>query len=165
MNNIYLVGLPGSGKSTIGKFYAKRINKKFIDLDKYIVMREKKPVAELFEEGESVFRKAETEALKDIITNFENYIVATGGGIVETPENIILLKQETVIFLYRPINMILNTINPEKRPLLKNNPNKIYEIWHRRKAKYKAVATYKVRNNRGLRHCVNELLKLNINIL
>jgi shikimate kinase len=122
MNNVYLIGLPGSGKSTIGKLYAKKINKKFIDLDKYIVNREKKTIPMLFEEGEAVFRKAETEALKEITEKFSGCIVATGGGIVETPENIELLKKQTVIYLYRPIPLILSTLNADKRPLLKIIP-------------------------------------------
>jgi shikimate kinase len=162
MNNVYLIGLPGSGKSTIGKLYAKKINKKFIDLDKYIVNREKKTIPMLFEEGEAVFRKAETEALKEITEKFSGCIVATGGGIIETPENIELLKKQTVIYLYRPIPLILSTLNADKRPLLKNNPEKLYEIWRRRKSGYEEAATYKIRNNRGFRHCVDKLLKLNL---
>ncbi|MDF2685293.1 MAG: shikimate kinase [Clostridia bacterium] len=162
MSNIYLVGLPGSGKTTIGKLFAKKLNKKFVDLDKYIVNREEKTISMLFEEGEEVFRKAETDSLKEIIENFNDYIVATGGGVVETPENIELLKKQPVIYLYRPIPLILSTLNAEKRPLLKNNPDKLYEIWRRRKSKYEEVATFKVRNNRGFRYCVDKLLKINL---
>lgn len=162
MNNIFLIGLPGCGKTTIGKQYAKKTGKKFIDLDKYVSLRENNTIAKLFEKGEPFFRKIETEALKEIIKNFEDYVIATGGGVVETPENIDLLKKQTVIYIYRPLCLILKTLNTDKRPLLKNDPDKLYEIWKRRKPKYEEAATYKIRNNRGIRHCIEKMLKLNI---
>ena len=91
MKNIYLVGMPGCGKSTIGKKISEELAIEFLDLDDYIVSYSKRSIADMFQEGEKVFRNAETNCLKEV-SKKENLIVATGGGVVVTPENIEIMQ-------------------------------------------------------------------------
>ena len=80
-DRVFLIGMPGCGKTTIGKVLAKELNYTFYDMDKYIVDISGKEVHELFNEGEEVFRKWETEACKEL-SKKRNSIISTGGGEV-----------------------------------------------------------------------------------
>ena len=91
---IYLIGLPGVGKSTVGKELANRLEYQFIDLDLYIEKLMNKSIPEIFSEyGEDFFREMEKKALVDMI-DLENVIVACGGGIIKdkTNKELIILK-------------------------------------------------------------------------
>ena len=100
MNNIYLIGMPGCGKSTIGEIISKEINREFIDLDEYIIEYSGKSIEELFSDGEPHFRSVETECLK-LVSNMNNLIVATGGGIIETSDNDQIMRNSgIVIFIH-----------------------------------------------------------------
>ncbi len=86
-----LIGLMGSGKSSIGRRLSKRLNKPLIDLDAHIVATTGLSIPEIFEKhGEAAFRRMETAALREVIT--EDAIIATGGGVVLSAENRALLK-------------------------------------------------------------------------
>jgi len=84
--NIYLIGLPASGKSTCGKELAKKIKYTFVDLDKKIESLNNMTIPEMFKISESFFRDKETEALK-IVSNDDNQVISCGGGIVERKIN------------------------------------------------------------------------------
>lgn len=100
MNRYFLIGLPGCGKTTLGKIASTPLNLTFIDLDKEIENREKKTCRALFlEEGELAFRKKEHQALKNL-SNRDNILVALGGGTLNTSENRKLIKElGTLIYL------------------------------------------------------------------
>ena len=83
MNNIYLIGMPGCGKTTIGMEVAAKLGVELIDLDRAIVEREGRTIPEIFEDGEAVFRKAETEALKEIASK-ENSLVLPISAKIES---------------------------------------------------------------------------------
>src|SRR5690554_1254757 len=84
--NIYLIGMPGSGKTTLGKRLAEKLNMPFIDLDNHIEQKHLLYVDEIFEMyGEEKFRLLETESLKDV-ENL-NSVISTGGGIVMKKSN------------------------------------------------------------------------------
>jgi shikimate dehydrogenase len=102
--NIVLIGMPGCGKTSIGASLAKKMNREFADSDEWIVMTAGKPIPAIFaEDGEDVFRKLETEALKALCKR-NGLIIATGGGIVEHPENRNIIRQNgVVVFLDRDI--------------------------------------------------------------
>jgi shikimate kinase len=124
--NIILIGLMGSGKTTIGKFLAQKLNKKFIDTDEYIETEEKISINEIFSRfGESCFRNLETDIIKKIC-QADNQIISTGGGIVERPKNLDILKKNGIIFyLYAPVEELYQRIKNEKnRPLLNNDAPK-----------------------------------------
>lgn len=117
--NIYLIGMPGSGKSTIGQILAQKLNKTFIDLDHEIAKDTLMFVDEIFDQyGEAVFRKFETEALRRV-GQLENIVVATGGGVVTVKENKSLMNG-IVIYLDTEIEIIEKRIKHDfPRPLLK----------------------------------------------
>lgn len=120
MELIYLVGFMGCGKTTVGKVLAKRVNKKFIDLDEEIVAQTGKSIPELFNEfGESGFRDIETKVLKNLSS--KKMIISTGGGIVLRDENIGIMKESgKIIYLETPIEIIYERIHLDS-----NRPNAV----------------------------------------
>lgn len=120
MNNIYLVGFMGTGKTSTGKELARRLKRQFVDLDNLIELKEKRPIPDIFaKDGEPEFRRLEKEALKDIVLKDE-VIVACGGGIVIDRDNIRLMKETgLVICLSASSEVVLNrTSKYSHRPLL-----------------------------------------------
>lgn len=90
---IFLIGLPGCGKSTFGRSLARALGREFIDLDRFIENRRRKSVAEIFAaEGESAFRVIESRMLQEV-AEFENVVVACGGGTPVTPGNMELMSE------------------------------------------------------------------------
>lgn len=120
---IYLVGLPGCGKSTLGKQLSKRLNIPFIDLDIAIEQREGKAVKEIFKlNGEDYFRKVESDTLKKVSEGLPEFVIATGGGAPVFFDNMEFMnKQGQTVFLDVSAREITNRIlksNKEERPLL-----------------------------------------------
>lgn len=80
MNSIVLIGPPGSGKSTVGRFLSKRLDRKFLDTDSLIEEKSKKKIAEIFvDEGEEAFRKLEMIVLEEVL-QISNCIISLGAG-------------------------------------------------------------------------------------
>ncbi len=137
---IYLIGITGVGKSTVGKKIASKLGFSFVDLDAFIEMRNKMRIDEIFKISEDAFRICESKSLKQIKNN-KNVVVATGGGIVERSENIDYMKNNGIIILLeRPLESILETINLEYRPMLKENKQNIYKLYEKRKFLYNDIA-------------------------
>ena len=103
MQNIVLIGMPGCGKSTLGKLLATEQGRKFVDLDEEIVKRAGRPIPEIFAtDGEEVFRTLETEVTADICRE-SGLVIATGGGVVTRERNLPFLSQNgRVVFLDTP---------------------------------------------------------------
>ena len=123
MNNIYLIGMMGSGKSTFGRIIAESLNYSFIDGDDYIVKNsEFESIEQIFKnKGENYFRILESEKFEEL-TLKNNCIIATGGGIVLNNKNILNMKKSgIIIYLKSSIdNLVNNLYNTEGRPLLNN---------------------------------------------
>lgn len=104
MKNIALVGMPGCGKSTVGKVIAEKTGREFVDLDAVITEKAGMPIPEIFAKyGEPYFRELETEALAEVAKR-SGLVIATGGGTVIKEENRRLLKQNsTTVFIKRDI--------------------------------------------------------------
>lgn len=119
LRNIVFIGLPASGKSTIGKYIAKKTNKKLVSIDKTIVSQEKMSVSEIFKlKGEAYFRKREVSLIKEFAIK-TNSIIDTGGGAVLNEESMDLLKANgLIVFLNRDYERII--LRPGKRPLIKD---------------------------------------------
>ena len=119
--NIYLIGMSGSGKSTIGQSLADRLNMPLVDLDKKIE-EGGLPINEIFEKyGEDHFRDIESQAVRDI-SECNGMIVSTGGGVIIREENILSMKNTgTLVYLKGSIDTIVNNLQNERagRPLLK----------------------------------------------
>ena len=116
---IYLIGLPGVGKSTVGKELSKELDYEYVDLDLYIEKLMNKSIPDIFSEfGEDFFRELEKKALNDML-NKQNVVVACGGGIIKNKTNKELMKGK-VIYLTAPIEFISERINNSNidRPLM-----------------------------------------------
>jgi shikimate kinase/3-dehydroquinate synthase len=142
--NIFLVGLMGAGKTTVGRALAKRLNKRFIDSDHEIEERTGATIPLIFEiEGEAAFRQREAEVIRDL-TAQQDIVLATGGGAVLNAESRAYLKSRgTVIYLRASVNSIVQRTSHDKnRPLLQTgDPRKtIEELSRIREPLYNEVA-------------------------
>lgn len=118
--NIYLVGLMGAGKTTIGRSLAKRLERDFVDTDKEIESRTGVSIPTIFEiEGEDGFRKREAQVIEEFAQT-SGFVVATGGGSVLRPENRENMKRSgLVIYLNVPPQTLWErTRHDRNRPLL-----------------------------------------------
>lgn len=124
MLNIFLIGMPGSGKSTTGKKLAKKLALNFIDLDIFIEEKYNKKVEDIFEEnGEDFFRIIERDCLDEILNLKNNFLLALGGGTPCFFNNMTKIKQNGFcIYLQFKSTELANRIvsNKNKRPLFKN---------------------------------------------
>lgn len=142
---IYLIGLPGVGKSTVGKELANRIGYDYVDLDLYIEEFMNKPIPEIFSEfGEDFFRELEKKALNDMLSK-ENVVVACGGGIVKDKTNKELMNGKC-IYLTAPIEFISERINNSDidRPLMSKYT--IKDLLIKREALYQYFKDIEVMN-------------------
>ena len=118
--NIYLVGLMGAGKTTVGRMLAKRLGRPFLDSDHEIVERTGVPIPTIFEiEGEDGFRRREAQTIHDL-TAGADLVLATGGGVVINPENRRRLHETGwVVYLNVPPRLLYErTRHDRNRPLL-----------------------------------------------
>lgn len=159
MKNIVLIGMPASGKSTVGKLLSKRIYFEYYDADKYLERKEKTKITKIFaEKGEEHFRELETKYLKKLAKK-NRVIISTGGGAVKKQENMETLKKTgIVIFINRKVEDIAKE-NHEQRPLLQdiNNINKLYD---ERIELYKKYADITVENDSTLKELIEKIVKI-----
>ena len=118
--NIFLVGMPAVGKSTLGKQLAKKLQYNFIDLDTYIEQQEGLTISQLFEQiGESAFRELEANTLRNIASNLST-VISTGGGAAEYHDNMEWMNMHGMtIYLEADVSFILQRImqSTHTRPL------------------------------------------------
>jgi shikimate kinase len=159
-NNIVLIGMPGSGKTSLGSIIAERLGFDFYDIDQYIEKKENKSISEIFLLGESHFRQIESEAVREVSLK-KSVVIATGGGVVTRPENVVLLKQKgTIVYIDRPIEMIIESTDFTARPLLADNVKRIYSLYEQRKHLYEGQCHYRITNNRSLHSAADRILKV-----
>ena len=144
--NIYLVGLMGAGKTTIGRLLAKHLHKTFYDTDHEIERRTGVNIPLIFEvEGEIGFRKREISIIEEL-SHKSNIVMATGGGAILSEENRNNLKQHgTVIYLKANVHELWQrTRNDKNRPLLQTvDPHeKLKQLFAERDPLYTEVATF-----------------------
>lgn len=101
MKNIILIGMPGCGKSTLGKLLAQQLQRPFYDADSVLEEREGRSIKELFAVSEEYFRDAETRTVK-YLSGLDGCVIAAGGGVVKRAENIEIFKTSgMIVFLDR----------------------------------------------------------------
>lgn len=133
--NIVLVGMPASGKSTVGAILAKATGRRLVDTDTMIVERAGKEITRIFaEDGEAEFRRIESECVKDA-SAMTSVIIATGGGAILREDNVAALKENgRLYFIDRPLEKLIPT---ESRPLssdraaIEKRYNERYDIYCR----------------------------------
>ena len=120
--SLYLIGMMGSGKTTIGKLLADRFEYQFFDTDQLIEQITQQSVSEIFaESGESVFRQLETQVMSEL-SSYVRKMVSTGGGIVITPENWGHLRSGVIIWLDVPIDVLKSRLESDtSRPILQSS--------------------------------------------
>lgn len=132
MKNIFLVGMPSSGKTTLGKILTRHIRYRFVDTDQMIVKNEGLPIAQIFEQkGEAYFRQAEASTLRAIRPN-SKLIVSTGGGMPFYHANMHYINQNGIsIFLDVPLIELVHRIlkhADDDRPLYQKNDEQLLEV-------------------------------------
>lgn len=155
MENIILIGMPGSGKSTVGAILAERTGKEFIDADAYLEQKTGRNIPEIFAtEGEAGFRSLETEVLREL-GRLSGKIIATGGGCVTREENYPLLHQNGQIFC---LQREIANLPTEGRPL--SQANALAEMHRIREPLYMQFADHFIDNNSRAEAAVAEILKI-----
>ena len=133
MKSLALIGFMASGKSTLGRILAHEMGCKFIDTDKKAEKTDGRKISQIFaESGEGFFRDLETEVLTQCAAEGK-VVLSTGGGIIERPENIEILKKNCfVVFLDIPFDILVHrAASTNTRPLFKD-PEKAFQLWQKR---------------------------------
>lgn len=156
MKKIVLIGPMGAGKTTLGKKLAKELDLEFIDTDK-LVASEHGAITKIFEaHGEEYFRELESAALRRALD--QGGVIATGGGVVLREGNRQMLSGSKVIFLDTTAEHVLGKVNLQKRPLLKDNPDRWGQIYSEREPIYRSLATDTIfTGGKGIRALMKEL--------
>jgi shikimate kinase len=121
MKNIVLTGYMGIGKTSIGRLLSQKLNMKFCDTDTIIEEKSKMEIKYIFAKyGEKYFRDLESEVVKEV-SEYKNYVISTGGGVVLKKENMNRLRKNSlIVYLYGDVDYIHNNLvkTSGKRPLL-----------------------------------------------
>lgn len=160
--NIFLVGMPGAGKTTVGRQLARRLQRSFVDADHEIEARTGVRIPLIFDiEGEQGFRDRESKVIAELADQ-ANLVVATGGGAVLRPENRAVLKQSgTVVYIRAAPNLLFERTRLDpNRPLLQvaDPLKKLEELFAQRDPLYREVADVVINSlGGGIAHLVKQL--------
>ncbi|MFC1647719.1 shikimate kinase [Patescibacteria group bacterium] len=152
---MYLTGMRGSGKSSIGREIAKILNYDFVDSDEEIEQQENSEISQIVKEKSwFYFRKKEKYVIRRLAKKRQT-VIATGGGVILDNENVKALKKHgKIVFLNAPIEVLEKRIkNDENRPPLtkqKSLKEELEELWAKRKEKYLASADFEFDSNADL---------------
>ena len=155
MENIVLIGMPGSGKTTVGRLLAEKTGRPFVDADAAIVGAAGKSIPEIFrDDGEAAFRALETQVLGQLGKQ-SGQILATGGGCVTRPENYDLLHQNGSVFC---LERSIEQLPTEGRPL--SQATTLEQMYQQRKPMYQHFADFHVSNNGSAEETAEAILTL-----
>lgn len=155
VSNLVLIGMPGSGKSAIGKRCARTLGLPFVDSDALIEVRAGKPIPQIFsEDGEAVFRQLEMDVLAEVGSH-GGQVISTGGGAVLREENRLHLRMNGVVIrLMRPLNQLATGGRP-----LSAGAEVLRRMERDRGPSYRVCADRTVQNDRALPDCVRQVLE------
>jgi len=169
MTHLALVGLMGSGKSTVGRRVAERLRRSFVDSDREVERRTGRSVRDLFaERGETEFRRLEAEVMADTLRSDRPMVVAAAGGAVLNEETRRLLRESArTVFLDASVERLLERVGARAnksrghRPLLDGDPeNKLREMERVRRDLYLEVSAHRVEvDDKTLEQVVDEIVR------
>jgi shikimate kinase len=157
---VVFVGLPGVGKSTLGAALAQRLHLPFVDADQAFSEQEGLSVQEsLRSEGEGAFRRRELAVLESLLTL--EAVVATGGGVVTTPQARVLLRSQPTCWIDASDEVILPRLGEGDRPLLGTDPGEVLARLRTDRAPlYREVSRWKIDANRSIEELIDEVMGL-----
>ena len=160
MKNIVLIGMPGCGKTTLGKLLAAKLKMEFYDADDVLEQREPYSIKEFFAQGEEVFREAE-QRTAEFLACKENCVIAAGGGVVKKAASMAAYaKNGIIVFIDRPADAIVNDVEIKTRPLLAAGTQRVYELYNERIELYRKYAAYIVKNADSIENVLSQLVKI-----
>lgn len=165
MQNIFLIGFMGTGKSTVADYLGEHFDMQVLEMDETISDRENMSITDIFEKkGEEYFRNLETSLLKEVGVN-GNTVVSCGGGTPMREENVEEMKKNgKIVLLTATPETIYNRVkNSHNRPLLENNMNVEYisELLGKRQEKYQAAADIVVETDEKSKDIIaNEIIHI-----
>ena len=161
MNNLYLTGIMGCGKTSVGKIAAEILGAQFFDVDKEIEKDQDLFISEIFAQyNEAYFRDIESKVLQRL-SNLQNAVISTGGGIILKKDNIDVMKQTgNIVWIKRPIEMIAECVDASFRPLIADDPQKLVRIYQEREPLYQNCADYIVGNESTVEEAAQAVVEL-----
>ena len=155
--NIVLIGMPGCGKSAVGRELAGMLHMVLLDTDNMVEHEDGRTIPEIFaQDGEQVFRDKETAAAKRA-ASMAGVIIATGGGMVLRRENMEALAQSGIVFFRnRPLDEILGE-NLSGRPLLSGDTRRIYDLYEQRLPLYRQYADHIISDTHTVRRAAEQI--------
>lgn len=163
LNNIFLVGPMGAGKTSVGRFLAKQLKKDFYDSDEEIEKKTGVSLSWVFDlEGIHGYRQREMRII-DQLSSLKNIVLSTGGGCVETPEVRNFLRERgTVIYMEVSLQTQLDRLKKDKkRPLLQGTDPQavLIQLWENREPIYEQISDFTViTDNRSVRDVCEDIL-------
>ncbi len=160
--HIYLTGMPGSGKTSLGRRTAREAGLPFVDLDDVITTAAGMSVNDIFASwGEGGFRRAETAALSTL-TRAYPMIISTGGGTVMNPVNRKIMRcWGRIVLVDRPLEEILTDVRMDDRPLLKEGGEEaLRRLYAEREPVYRGLADYVIPNSGDFTEAARRLGRL-----
>jgi shikimate kinase len=144
--HVFLIGMPGAGKSSVGRLVAEKLGMPFVDLDVEVETDAGRSVREIFlKDGEPAFRELEHEAVARVASSPPS-VVACGGGVVLREDNLAAMRAGgSIVWLNVPLASLRRRIRDiiEKRPLVKD-PLDLERLYHAREAVYRAAAQHEI---------------------
>lgn len=156
--NIILIGMPGCGKSSVGKYLAEKLGREFLDCDEEISKLGESPADLIKKYGEEHFRKIESEVLAELCKK-SGTVIATGGGAVTKERNYDIIRQNaTVVFIERAIERL----STQGRPLSEGGGDKLIKMYEQRYPLYKKFSHFSVKSQKTWQQTTERIIqKLN----
>ena len=157
--NIVLCGMPSSGKTTIGRLLARKLDREVVDTDQLVRSNTRMEISDIFRsKGEAVFRQMETEAIASVASS-QGLVISLGGGAAMNPKNVHLLKMNgRLVFIDRPLELLTPTSD---RPL-SSDIDRLKAMYEVRRPVYLKAADFVVVNDGTPRQCADKILNSSV---